>query len=481
MEDLVLDHIMHRFRIRKRANSSKCEEDNYSSVSQRSISPLESGETKAGQMPPIVPASPVSEVSSSKDIALPKSESSDDLYGLTPAQSKQNVYELEHTKPRDTALEKKRSSISVKKLAFRFGSRLSSPKDLKVVTQGKVLQKPRPDTQSTIITSPYAASSTEISTGESQISLPPQQSPQKKLPSGTYQVSEPPTSPSRASGGSHSHVNNIAQVNGSPETIVSAQPNGPHVVNGTTEVRDFHPQPDTSPSSRLENTEEQMDKSLPSAPVAHPPDFGLPPDVGTSADHNLARLLPPIQASSDLAHSIDEKLTTMQGQSFRPTLKDELEATQQKLAQLFESQAMLRERYNSEKDKSFKMDAENSMTHTRIHSLEQSTREMNDELRRLYEYVASLERANKELRGGVRISNDGNMYLSRDELQSAPSTRPTSASPPMSVIQPLRTNPPPPIPKKADRRSLRQGDDGSPISRTNSNEPASAAEDISYW
>jgi hypothetical protein len=214
--------------------------------------------------------------------------------------------------------------------------------------------------------------------------------------------------------------------------------------------------------------------------MAYPPDFGLPPEVGASADHNLAKLLPPIQASSNLANSIDEKLTSMHGQTSRLTLKDELEATQQKLSQLFVSQALLRERYNSEREKSVKLDDEDHTTHTRIHSLEQSTREMNDELRRLHEYVGSLELANKELRGSTRVPDGRTLYAAPIDHGSMPSTRPTSASPPMSEIQPLRPHPPP-IPKKADRRSLKQNDDGSPISRTSSQEPNSATEDISYW
>jgi hypothetical protein len=230
----------------------------------------------------------------------------------------------------------------------------------------------------------------------------------------------------------------------------------------------------------------EFSKPLPAAPEPHvqaPPDFGLPPEIGVSADHNLARLLPPIQASSDLANSIDERLTSIQTGSVRPTttLNDELEATKLKLAQLFESQALLRERYNSEKDRSTRLDAEHNVTHTRIHSLEQSARDMNDELRRLYDYVGSLERANKELRGGTRPPNEGTMYIPHNELvPSAPSTRPVSASPPISEIQPLRPHPPP-IPKKADRRSLSQYNDGSPISRSNSHEQAPTGEDLSYW
>lgn len=450
MEDLVLNHIMLRFRSRRgTANSSRCEVDNYSIQDRKSVSPVESGETDASHKPPITPASPVSEVSSSKNIALLESESSDDLYGLTPVQTKQAIYEIENKKPQDATLEKKRSITSVKKLALRLGSRIGS-KDLRIVTHGRVLQKPRPsqhNRSAAAAASPYGSTSADTSNEHSKVSLPPQQ------PAGTYQVTDTPevTSPQTAT--------------------VTQQSSGDHQTNGSV-------------SPIEEEKDESMPKTsakpLPATPQAQaPPDFGLPPDVGVSADHNLAKLLPPIQASSDLANSIDEKLTSMQAGSFRPTLKDELEATQQKLSQLFESQALLRERYNTEKDRSSKLDVEHQVTHNRIHSLEQSTRDMNDELRRLYEYVGSLERANKELRGGMRISNEGTMFLPRDD-QSMPSTRPVSTSPPVSVIQPLRPHPPP-IPKKADRRSIRMGEDGSPISRTNSHEPHSANEDISYW
>jgi hypothetical protein len=448
MEDLVLNHIMMRFRTRRTTSSSKCEVDDYtgSKWDRRSVSPVESGETNATHKLPIAPASPVSEVSTSNNHAgLLPTESSDDLYGLTPVQTKQNIYEIEHQKPHDANLEKKRSITSVKKLALRFSSRLGS-RDSKVPAQGRVLQKARPAAQSTVSISPYASTSGGNSSQRSEPSLPTQ-----------------PTS-------------------------VTSQAEAPKAVTDSQDLSEVPPpKPETeSETESMPKTELRIEgKPLPASPQHEqaPPIFGLPPDFGVSADHNLAKLLPPIQASSDLANSIDAKLTSIRAGSLQPTavLNDELEATKLKLSQLFESQALLRERYNSEKDKTTKLDAEHQLTHTRIHSLEQSARDMNDELRRLYEYVGSLERANKELRGSTRPANEGLMYIPHNELvPSAPSTRPVSASPPISEIQPLRPNPPP-IPKKADRRSLNQYGEGSPISRSNSHEQATTGEDLSYW
>lgn len=457
MEDLVLDHIMHRFRSTRNRFRSNREEDKYTAYSERSVSPLKSEDSEAGHKPQIAPASSVPEVSKTKDIAPSMIEASDDLYGLTPVQSKHKVYEIEHRRPHGATMETKRSSISVRKFASRWGSRLTS-KDTKATTEGKVLQKSRPAVSSIAEVSPYASTSAGSSNGRSKVSLLPPQMNGDPQPSGTYQVQA---------------------TNGSLHTNGSHKVNGAHGSNRSRSSKRSQDASKTASSSH-EDAAPSKSKPHPDTPMAHPPDFGLPPELGASADHHLAKLLPPIQDSTNLANIIDKKLTSMHDQASRPTLKDELEATQQRLSQLFVSQALLRERYNSERDKSIKLDDEHLTTHTRIHSLEQSTREMNDELRRLHEYVGSLELANKELRGSARAPNEGTLYAPQIDLGSVPSTRPTSASPPMSEIQPLRPHPPP-IPKKADGRSLKSGEDGSPVSRTNSQEANTATEDISYW
>jgi hypothetical protein len=209
----------------------------------------------------------------------------------------------------------------------------------------------------------------------------------------------------------------------------------------------------------------------------------LPPGVSTDYDPHIdynthMQLLPPIEATNDFANSIDNRLSTIQVS--RRTMNDELEAAQQKLNQLFDSQALLRERYNSERHKSLSLDAEYQRTHTRIHSLEQSTRHMDDELKRLHEYVSTLERANRDLRQGMQAAE----IEKHDPYEDSglPSPKLTLAIPPVPQIQPLQMRPPP-IPKKADRRSMRRPDDSaSPVSPSKSTlKPINSNEDKSFW
>lgn len=447
---------MHRFNGRKSGvNSSRNDVDTHSETTRHSVSPIPTREIDSSIKLPIEPVSPVSEVSKPQSITLHPTESSDDLYGLTPVQTKQAISQLEHEKPQVAFdLKKKRSLTSVKtvkKLALRLGLPRIGSRDGKVNKSGNVLRKRVVSDRSEIDISPYSlylsSSSSTISEERSSVSASQPQ------PAGTFRAEDVSTNPTSSD---------------ASEKITDRP---------SSEILDLS---DAMPKTKV--------KPLPAAPQAQsqaPPDFGLPPEFGASADHNLARLLPEIRTSNNFANSIDEKLTSLKLDRPPSTMRDELEATQQKLTQLFESQALLRERYNTEKDRSSKLDAEHQNTHSRIHSLEQSARDMNDELRRLYEYVGSLERANQELRGGARTTNSGAMHAAQD-TQSAASVRASTASPPISEIQPLRPHPPP-IPEKAERRSLLHYD-GSPISRENSNgskelpnAPQSANEDISYW
>jgi hypothetical protein len=421
MEDLVLERIMLRFKSKKQAEKPRLETDRWSVRSRPSTIGLKPEEFEEAQKPPISPVSPVSEVSNK---LLSSTESSDDLYGLTPVQSKRSVLEEEHQKQQDAAVDDaKRSLATIKKLALRFGVKVAVGEG-RTSSQTRKLQKTQFN-RNLEASSPYAAPVVEHLFVQSDgFPLPKE------------------------------------HTNGYPLTHVESD--GFPLPVPLTPVPTREPQPNSPPS--------------------------LP--LGVSADHNLARLLPPIQGTNDLANSIDEKLSTIHAPA--PTLKSELEATQQKLTLLFESQAMLRERYNAEKDKSSKLDSEYQYTHTRIHSLEQTTRDMNDELKRLQEYVSSLETANQALRGsqhssenqewrgGMRTADFGlELGSSRDDLDLLLSARPVSPIPPVPAIQPLRMKPPP-IPPKADRRSLANGD-SPPLSKTNSNNRELSEEDKSYW
>jgi chromosome segregation ATPase len=105
----------------------------------------------------------------------------------------------------------------------------------------------------------------------------------------------------------------------------------------------------------------------------------------------------------------------------RASLVKELDATQAKLAKLFESQAILRERYNAEKEKARNLNAECQETHAKVFNLEQSKQEVEEEARHLHNRIDELEQGNDHLRHELEAAKDERTNIREDlsKLQSS--------------------------------------------------------------
>jgi chromosome segregation ATPase len=106
----------------------------------------------------------------------------------------------------------------------------------------------------------------------------------------------------------------------------------------------------------------------------------------------------------------------------RASLVKELDATQAKLAKLFESQAILRERYNAEKEKARNLDAECQETYEKVFDLEQSKHEVEEEAHLLRQRIYELEQGNGHLRYELDAAKEERTNI-REELSKLQSSR----------------------------------------------------------
>jgi DNA repair exonuclease SbcCD ATPase subunit len=105
----------------------------------------------------------------------------------------------------------------------------------------------------------------------------------------------------------------------------------------------------------------------------------------------------------------------------RASLVKELEATQARLAKLFESQAILRERYNNEREKARTLDAECQEIHAKVSTLEQSKHEVEEDAQHLHQRIEDLEQGNSRLKGELETAKAERSNIQEDlsKLQSS--------------------------------------------------------------
>jgi predicted nucleic acid-binding Zn-ribbon protein len=192
----------------------------------------------------------------------------------------------------------------------------------------------------------------------------------------------------------------------------------------------------TSPSAELEKKLPQSENFPLSPPQSPGPNKPLPslPRWDSSGRVPLVRFSPVVQP--DLRHLLHQRhqsaekwqaaekypdvLIRNDEQMFekmdasRASLVKELDATQAKLAKLFESQAMLRERYNAEKEKARNLGTECQETQEKVFNLEQSKHEVEEETRQLHQRIHELEQGNQHLRDELGAAKDGRTNIQED-------------------------------------------------------------------
>jgi hypothetical protein len=143
-------------------------------------------------------------------------------------------------------------------------------------------------------------------------------------------------------------------------------------------------------------------ENFPLSPPQSPgPNKPLPslPQSDTTGRTNTVRFTTPWHDTSSIQGVIDNGEDRMiKMDASRASLREELETTQRKLERLFESQALLREKYNLERQKSKNLDAECQQTHARISSLEESKEQIEEESRSLHKRIEELDQANVQLK-----------------------------------------------------------------------------------
>ncbi|KAF2419022.1 hypothetical protein EJ08DRAFT_44028 [Tothia fuscella] len=126
-------------------------------------------------------------------------------------------------------------------------------------------------------------------------------------------------------------------------------------------------------------------------------------------------------ANDELDESSKQEHRLQMIDASRASLLRELESTQAKLRKLFEAQAVLRERYNNEREKARNLDAECQETHAKVVTLEQSKQEAEEEAQQLNHRIVDLEQGNSRLRIELETAKTDRANIQEDlsRLQSS--------------------------------------------------------------
>ncbi|KAE9962914.1 hypothetical protein EG328_011924 [Venturia inaequalis] len=163
---------------------------------------------------------------------------------------------------------------------------------------------------------------------------------------------------------------------------------------------------------RRQNSLDPSHAQLGNVPISPPqspnsnkalPTLPQPDGIGQTS---LVRYVSPWHDTTSIQDVIDngeDRLIKMDAS--RIGLKEELDSTRRKLEKLFESQAVLREKYNLEREKSRNLDDESQRAHARIASLEDSKKQMEEKTVVLHAQIKELDEANVELKSELEAAN----------------------------------------------------------------------------